>query len=80
VGAIEEDLNRLIERRAREADEANSRALQQAENAMRYNLAARAERRREWIDFHRDLERLHKNLADEHAEKAAALAAEGGGV
>ena len=72
--AVEEDLNRLIEKRAQEADEANPRARQEAESARRYNLAARAERRREWIAFHADMVLLHTNLADEHRRKAAQLA------
>lgn len=77
--AAEESLDRLIEKRAGEAGAANERAQMWAESVRRYNLRSQAERRRAWIDFHRDLERLHKNLADEHRQKAAALAAEGGG-
>jgi hypothetical protein len=37
-----------------------------AETARRYNLRARAERRREWIDYHNDLARVHARLVEEH--------------
>jgi hypothetical protein len=73
--AVEEELDRLIERRAKEADDANRFAQAWAESVRRYNVRAQAERRQAWIAFHRDLERLHKSLADEHRQKAAALLA-----
>jgi hypothetical protein len=76
VEAAENQLNILIERRAKEADDANHYVRAWAESVRRYDLRAAAERRRQWIQFHNDMERLHSNLAGEHREKAAALASE----
>jgi len=72
--AVEEDLNRLIERRAREADDANRVAEAWAESARRYNLRAAAERRQAWIRFHADMSVVHSRIAAEHEQKAALLA------
>jgi hypothetical protein len=72
--AAEAEINRFIEKRAQQAQDANSRARAFAESLERYNLRAQAERRREWIQFHNGLAHLHQNLAAEHEEKAAKLA------
>jgi hypothetical protein len=63
----------LIERRAQEQEEAEREAQAWAETARTYNLAAAAERRREWARYHLDLQRLHSQLAAEHEEKALQL-------
>ena len=77
--AAEESLNALIERRAQEAEEANRAEAAWAESVLRFDARARAERRREWIDYHNDLARLHAQLAAEHEQKVLQLIDEGGG-
>ncbi len=71
--AAEESLNRLIERRAEEADEASRVHAAWAESVRAFDLRAQAERRREWTRYHLGLQRLHSQLAKEHREKALAL-------
>jgi hypothetical protein len=39
----------------------------------RYHERAKAERREQWIDFHRCMSELHARLSQEHAAKAEAL-------
>jgi hypothetical protein len=80
AAAAEDGINALIERRAggeAEADEADRVHAAWAESARKYNLAAAAERRREWARFHLDLQRLHSQLAEEHRGKALQLIDEG---
>ena len=73
--AVEEDLNRLIDRRASEASEADANRVAEAwaESARRYNLAAAAARREAWIRFHADMSVVHSRIAAEHERKAALL-------
>jgi hypothetical protein len=77
--AAEESLNTLIERRAKEAGEANHAARSWAESVRRYNLRSQAELREQWRRFHNDMSRVHARIAAEHEAKAAALTSEGGG-
>jgi acyl-CoA reductase-like NAD-dependent aldehyde dehydrogenase len=81
--AVEEDLNRLIERRAKEAEDANHAAQAWAESARRYNLAHSAERRAAWVQYHRQQAERHRAalaaLVARHEAAAAHLAADGGG-
>lgn len=84
VEAVEEDLNRLIERRAGEADAACERSRMWTDSVRRYNLALRAERRRAWVEFHRQQAERHRValaalVARHEAAAAALLAADGGG-
>jgi hypothetical protein len=69
----EASLDRLVEQRSQEIEAQERIERAWAQTAMQHNLRAQAERRRLWIDFHRDLERLHTRLASEHAAKATAL-------
>jgi hypothetical protein len=69
----EESLDRLIEARAQEAEEANRVHAGWAEKGAKFDARAQAERRREWVAYHRDLARLHTRLAAEHDEKALSL-------
>lgn len=71
--AVDAEIDRLIERRAQEAQEQERIAEGWVETARRYNLAAAAERRREWAQHHHDLARLHEQLAAEHHRKALRL-------
>jgi hypothetical protein len=75
--AVESDLERLIERRASkgEVDPDTAEALWQI-SVRRYHERGEAEMRQRWVDFHRDMHRLHSNLADEHAQKAEVLCCE----
>jgi leucyl aminopeptidase (aminopeptidase T) len=82
--AVEEDLNRLIEKRAREAGAAHERSRMWAESVRRYNLAHSADRRREWVQYHRQQAERHRAalaalVARHEAAAAALLAADGGG-
>jgi hypothetical protein len=83
VEAAENQLNTLIERRAREADEANYRARAWAESVEKYNLRCAAQRREEWIVYHRaKAARLRSTmgaLASEHERAASELEAGEGG-
>jgi hypothetical protein len=77
----EESLNRLIERRAAEAQEQERVERSWAESAHTLNLRAQAEIRREWAQYHLGMRRLHTQLAEEYQEKAARLIdSEAGGV
>ncbi len=81
--AVEEDLNRLIERRAKEADDADHASQAWAESAMRYNLAHSADRRRQWVQYHRQQAERHRAalaaLVARHEAAADRLASEAGG-
>ena len=43
------------------------------ESVRRFNERAREEIRTRWIDYHRHLQVLHQNLADEHEAEAQKL-------
>ena len=73
----DEAIDALIEARARELEEANRVEASWAETTRRYNLRAQAERRQEWIAYHQDLQRLHRQLAEEHHRAALQLIDEG---
>jgi hypothetical protein len=77
--AVENELNIFIEKRAKQARDANWAARQWAESLSSYNLSQASERRREWLLFHRRLQVLHTQLADEHKSKADALIEANGG-
>jgi hypothetical protein len=73
VEAVENEINAFIEKRAREARDANWAARQWSESLRSYNLREASERRRAWVIFHRRLQVLHATLSDEHRSKADAL-------
>ena len=73
----DEAIDALIEARARELQEQERVEAAWAESVRSYNLAAAAERRRQWARHHMDLQRLDSQLAAEHQEKALALMDEG---
>jgi hypothetical protein len=77
----DESLDRLIEKRSRdtEAQERIEKAWAEASLARTYNLRAQTERRREWINYHNDLARLHSRLAEEHRQEIGRLLDGGGG-
>jgi hypothetical protein len=76
--AAEESLNRLIERRASEA-EAQERVDQAwAESVMRQNLGARAAMRREWAEHFRRMIGVHEQLAEHNRTQLSRLIDEGG--
>lgn len=80
VEAAEESINTLIERRAKEAGDANHYAQAWAESARRYNLRAAAQRRQEWVEWHRaQAERHRATLTDLIAHHEAAAAELGAG-
>ena len=69
----DEAIDALIERRAQEAQEQERVEASWAESVRNFNLRARAERRKEWADYHNALARLHRRLADEHDEAVRRL-------
>jgi hypothetical protein len=73
---LENELNKFIEKRAREVRDANWRSRIWANSLKDYNLRQAAQHREEWIAFHRGLEQLHSKLAREHDEAAKRLEAE----
>jgi hypothetical protein len=74
LAAAENQLNVIIERRDREAEEANTAARRWTEEIRCYNLAAQAERREQWRRCHEDLAAIHSRIAAEHEQQAARLA------
>ena len=77
----EAELDRFIDRRAREAGDANAIEELWAESVRRHHARRREENRQSWIAFHRGLARAHAAISDEHRVKADALAvAEPGAV
>ena len=80
-----DSIDRLIERRAREADDANRRARQFSETAMRYDLGQAAANRQAWISWHHEQAERHRHtlntLVAHHEQAARALeAGEGEGI
>ena len=81
--AAEESLNMLIERRAWEAADANHAARAWAESGRNYDLAQASERRRAWVQYHREQAARCRAaltaLIAHHEAAAASLAREAGG-
>jgi hypothetical protein len=71
--AAENQLNVLIERRAREAQDANHAARVWAESLEGYNLAAAQERRQAWLRHHERMVSVHRGLAQEHQQAITTL-------
>ena len=77
----EAELDRFIDRRAREAGDANAIEELWAESVRRHHARRREENRIAWVAFHRGLARAHASISAEHLDKADALAgAEPGAV
>ena len=79
IEIAEAELDRFIERRAREAGEAELIEVAWAESVRRHHARRREENRQSWIAFHRGLARAHAEISDEHRVKADALAVAGPG-
>ena len=73
--SADEQLDRLVDARHSSFAKEDDRRIEAswAESARTVNLRAQAERRREWVDYHRGLARLHTTLAAEHEAKAFSL-------
>ncbi len=71
---VEVELDRIIERRAREARDTERVEEMWAESVRRHHARRREENRQSWIAFHRGLARAHAAISDEHRVKADALA------
>jgi hypothetical protein len=46
------------------------------ESVRRFHERSEAEMRERWVEYHRHLQVLHQNLADEHQDKAQKLSEE----
>jgi hypothetical protein len=75
IERVESELDRLVERRAREARDASKVEELWKESVRRDHERRRAENRAAWIAFHRGLARTHAALSESHEERAARLAA-----
>jgi hypothetical protein len=71
------ELNRLLTKHHDPRDGVALLEPTYAESVRRYNASRTAIHREKWIAHYRNMERLHRNLAAEHAEKAARLYEEG---
>ncbi len=67
------ELTRLIEKRHVPDDGAVLLEPSYLESVRRFNRRQQEALREQWRAFHRDMCRLHSQLADEHASKAAKL-------
>jgi hypothetical protein len=79
IEAASNQTDTLIERRAREAQDANGAAEAWAQSVRSYNVAAQTERREQWRCYHDDMHRIHARIAEEHLAKAERLAGEAEG-
>ena len=70
IEIAEAELDRFIERRAREAGEAELIEVAWAESVRFHHARQRETNREAWCDFHRHMERLHASLSEEHRAKA----------
>ena len=69
-----DQLNALIDKRAKQGDAEKEREAMYAESVRRYHTRRRKRNRAAWYAFHTHMQNLHLGLAEEHAEKAAGLA------
>lgn len=79
--AAEESLNRLIERRAEEREEANREATAWRASEVRFRARRESEIRSQWVRYYRRQAVLFRSLAAENEARALRLisGAEGGG-
>ncbi len=73
----EAEIDLFIEKRAREAGDANAIEALWAESVRRHHARRREENRLAWVAFHRHMVRLHASLSAEHRERAEALLSPG---
>ncbi len=81
VGAIEKveaELDRFVEKRAREKADANKVEEFWAEQDRRERAPRRNTLRWEWADYHGRLHKAHLSIAEDHTRRRARLMAEGG--
>jgi hypothetical protein len=74
--AAEAQLERFITQRheKRVADEGERQAEEMwRESVRRFHARSEAEMRNRWVEYHRHLQVLHQNLADEHEAEVAKL-------
>ncbi len=77
---VDDELDLLIERRAREEagmlDGPNQDAERWRESVRRYHRLREEEHRQAWVEHERHMSELHSQLALEHEERARALETE----
>jgi hypothetical protein len=78
IDRVEAELDAFIEKRAREKANANRVDEFWDEQDRRHRERQREENRRDWCDFHRQMQTLHLGLAAEHASRRSRLLAESG--
>jgi hypothetical protein len=77
VEVVEMQLDRIIEKRAREAGDAARVSELWAEQERADRDRRREEHAAAWHSFHRHMQELHATLSEEHRGKAEALLGEG---
>jgi hypothetical protein len=78
VERLETELDRFVEKRAREKAEANRTEEFWVEQERRHRERRRAANRKLWIDSYGSMHRVHLGIAEGHARRRAQLMAEGG--
>jgi hypothetical protein len=78
VERVESELNRITEKRAREAKDADAIEDLWAEQDRRERARSREANRQAWCDYHEHLHRLHLDLAADHADRRSRLLLEAG--
>jgi hypothetical protein len=76
VERVEAELDKFIEKRAREKREANLIEEEWTRTERRDRQRRREANRLAWLDFYERMNRLHLGLAAEHADKRARLIVE----
>jgi hypothetical protein len=66
-------IDRLIEQRAQEREQANFEATAWRESVKKYNARRTGERRAEWCAYHRRMVALFEDLAEQHRSALGAL-------
>ena len=77
VEKVEAELDQFIERRAREARDAQRVEELWAKSEREHHEKKREENRAAWLQHERHMERLHLDLADSHRVRAKRLLGEG---
>jgi hypothetical protein len=73
---VEAELDAFIERRSRRRSQETDPDEQEElwrESVRRFHERSEAEMRHRWVEYHRHLQVLHQNLADEHEAEAEKL-------
>ncbi len=73
VEAIESEIDRIIERRARERKDANHIEELWNSSARLHNERRRRENGAAWYDYHMTLSYIHRQLSEEHEAEALKL-------